>query len=337
MLSFDEAKHARQDQGMRKPRFKRVPPQTALTIAPTMFEVLELIYQFKALRSHHIAMHLPHRHQRGLSHSLRLLFDHGLLDKVAELRRFNALYQHDTYTLAKKGRQALAGRDLPPRFLFLSGGLEIKLSQEWDHAMMTIDLLSNLVAGAQAAGIRPIAAEELYAGATNATPFVFPRRTEYRDRKSGEIKPFTVVPDGLIGLEYPDTKKAYFAIEAEHNKANSRAGDDDPQSRQNSTRKKIAQYRDIDWATVYANLGIRNLRCLMVAPTPAQVTNKFEVARSVVPESHLFLGHWLPVVHGEDVPVLPEIINAPWLRIGLPPERIDTSTLRAQPKARRSA
>lgn len=91
MLPFDDATAPHQNEDMRKPRFKRVPPKTGLQMRASMYEVLELVYQFKALRSHHIAMHLPHRHSRGLTHSLRRLFDHGLIDKVSDLRKFNAL------------------------------------------------------------------------------------------------------------------------------------------------------------------------------------------------------------------------------------------------------
>ncbi|MEL6314253.1 MAG: hypothetical protein AAFQ60_09455 [Pseudomonadota bacterium] len=288
-----------------------------------MFEVLELIYQFKALRSHHIAMHLPHRHDKGLRHSLRLMFDHGLLDK-----RLCGLYENDTYLLTGKGRDALAGRDLPPRFLFLEGGFEVRLGSEFEHSMMTIDLLSNLVAGARADGTRPISAEEIFEGATSAEPFVLPRFTTYRERKTGIEKPYTLVPDGMIGFEYPDQKRAFFTIEGEHNKANSRFDDDDPSSRQSSTRKKIAHYRDIDWRQVYCNLNIRNCRVMVAAPTPTQIKNKFQVARSVVRESHLFLGQAVPIVAGADVPILPGLFSAPWLRIGLPPEQINSSTLR---------
>lgn len=324
MSSFDVAENMRQDQGMRKPRFKRVRPKTPLSISPTMFEVLELIYQFKALRSHHIAMHLPHRHDKGLRHSLRLMFDHGLLDK-----RQCGLYECDTYLLAGKGRDALAGRDRPPRYLYQEGGLEMRLGTEFEHSMMTIDLLSNLKAGAEAKGCRLIPAEEVAERASHPAPFLLPRHTTYRDRKSRKVAPYMLVPDGFVGIEHLDGKRAYFAIEAEHNKANSRFDDDDPSSRQSSTRKKIAQYRDVDWRQAYKNLGIRNCRVLVVAPTSAQIENKFRVARTVVKESHLFLGQAVPIVAGTDVPIMPHLFDAPWLRIGLPPEQINATTLRA--------
>ncbi|MEL6644086.1 MAG: hypothetical protein AAFO57_07465 [Pseudomonadota bacterium] len=184
MLTFDAARHSRQDEGMRKPRFKRVSPKSALQLRESGYQVLELLHQFKALRAHHIAMHLPHRHERGLSHSLRNLFDHGLIDKVDELRRFNALYQHDTYTLSGKGRAALAGRDLPPCFVPKAGELGFRLNHEWDHSMMIIDLISNLVAGTRDTGIRAISAEEIAKHATVATPFIFPRRSHYTDKKT---------------------------------------------------------------------------------------------------------------------------------------------------------
>ena len=177
--------------------------------------------------------------------------------------------------------------------------------------------------------MRTISAEEIAETARGPHPFIFARKSVYTDRKTGRIVPYTVVPDGVIGFQYPTGKRAFFAIEAEHNKANSRHDDDDPKSSQTSTRKKFKQYRDIDWRRVYGNLGIGNMRVLVVAPTPTQIKNKFRVGRDVVPESHLFLGHWLPVVSGDDVPTVPQIFDAPWLRIGLPPEQINASTLRS--------
>ncbi|MEP6065468.1 MAG: hypothetical protein ABJ246_06500 [Paracoccaceae bacterium] len=195
--------------------------------------------------------------------------------------------------------------------------------------MMIIDLISNLVAGAQEKGVRPISAQEIAQQSAPLAPFIFPRKSVYTDRKTGKVVPYTVVPDGVIGFEYPNSKRAFFAIEAEHNKPNSRADDDDPKSSQTSTRKKFMQYRDIDWRKVYGNLGINNMRVLVVAPTPTQIENKFAVGRSVVKESHLFLGHWLPIVSGNDVPTLPQIFDAPWLRIGLLSEQINAITLRA--------
>jgi len=67
---------------------------------------------------------------------------------------------------------------------------------------------------------------------------------------------------------------------------------------------------------------------LVVAPTSAQIENKFRVARTVVKESHLFLGQAVPIVAGTDVPIMPHLFDAPWLRIGLPPEQINATTLR---------
>lgn len=324
MPSFDGAALAPQDKAMRKPRFKRVRPKTPLCISLAMFEVLELIYQFRALRSSHIEMHLPHRHSKGLRHSLRLMFDHGLLDK-----RLCGLYESDTYVLTGKGRDVLAGRDLPPRFVFLEGGLEINLSQEWEHSMMTIDLLSNLKAGADRAGYRLIAAEEMVEHATHMTPFVLPRKTPYRDWKTGKTEPYTLTPDGFVGVHHPDGKRVFFVIESEHNKANSRFDDDDPSSRQSSTRKKIAHYRDVDWRQAYQNLGVRNCRVLVTAPTKRQIENKFKAAQSVVEESHLFLGQAVPVVAERDVPTKPELFHKPWMRIGLSPVSINDTTPRS--------
>lgn len=316
MLAFDQPEPIRHEEGMtRRSRFKAATPTTALFMTKMRYDILGLLYQFKALRSHHITMHLPTTWHSSVVRSLRELFDHGLVDRVSDVRRFRALSQHDTYTLTKKGLERLSGRNIPYRFV--PPDLGFTMNKEWDHSLMIVDLLSNLKAGADQAGLRLIPAEEIAAASTVDKPFIFPRRTNYRG-KARFMK-----PDGVVGIEYPDGKRAYFAIEAEHNKPHERTGEG------RSTKQKFEYYRDIDWPTVYDNLGIRNMRVLVVAPTPTEITNKFRVGAKVTPQSHLFLGHWLPVVTDIDVPVLPNLINAPWLRIGLPEEHINVSTLRS--------
>lgn len=322
MLAFDTVETKRHDDGMRRHRFTRVPPKAQLQLGRYGYEILEILYQFKALRTHHILMHLPHRHERGLVHSLRNLFDHGVIDKVSDVRRFNALYQSDVYTLSEKGREAISGRELPDRFVTPSLGFT--LNKEWDHSMMIADLLSNLVAGIKRAGHRPISAEEYGRQAMIDEPFIFPRRTTYIDKKTREEQPYVVKPDGFIGVEYSTGGRANFAIEAEHNKPHDRH----PDSPDLSTRKKFEQYADIDVPQVYKNLGIGNMRVLVVAPTPAQITNKFKAGEKALTSSRMFLGHWLPVVTDKDVPILPDIFDAPWLRIGRDEEYINGDAVR---------
>lgn len=319
MLSVDEVYKTRQT----KPMVKVAEPR----MRESKFELLEVIHQFKAIRSNHIAMHLPHRHYRGLRHSLKTLTDQKLLGCHKEI------YHHSVYWLTPKGKRFLNGRDLPPRFVPVGGGLGLPLNNEWHHSMMVCDLLSNLKAGADKHGIRMISAEEIAEQATVDKPFVFPRRSRYFDKKQKREVPYTIVPDGFFGLEYPNGKKAYFAIEAENNKAHSRFDDDDLSSTQSSTNKKFKAYCDIDMQGVYSNLGIGNMRVLVAAPTPTQIKNKFEAGRKVVDKSQLFLGHWLPIVAGKDVPVLPDIIDAAWLRIGMEPEHINGTALQTSPRS----
>jgi len=288
------------------------------------YQILELIHQFKSVRSHHIAMHLPDRHYRGLRHTLRIMTDQGLLQVHKQI------YHHSVYQLTDKGKRALQGRDLPPRYVPVGAGLGLPLNNEWDHAMMVCDLLSNLKAGADRHGIRMISAEEIAEQATVEKPFAFPTRSTYFSKKLKKNVPKTIIPDGFVGFEYADGKRKYFAIEAENNKAHSRHDDEDINSNQNSTNKKFMAYCDIDMERVFSSLGIRHMQVLVVAPTPTQIKGKFNAGRKVVEKSWLFLGHWLPTVAGKDVPVLPDLIDAAWLRIGLDPELINGYTLRAR-------
>lgn len=323
MLTFDEPKTTAHIDGMRKHRWKRDIPTTRLVMGHWMVDTLKLLYQFKALRSSHIRMHQRRTCVRSVNETLRTLFDHGLIAKVDDLRRFNALYQHDVYTLTDAGLEALAAYDLPPRYVYLEHGLGIKLNREWDHSMMIIDLLSNLKAGADRAGIRMIAAEEIAKSANTADCFVLPRRSTYFSKKANKSVPKVMVPDGFVGFHYPDGRIFYYAVEAEHNKAVSRFDDFDERSTQSSTRKKLREYVDIDLAAVYQRLNIKTMQVLVVVPTAARALTVAREAKSVVKSSHLFKINWLPVVSGKDVPVVPDIFDTTWLRIGLPEEPLN--------------
>lgn len=330
MLAFDQIPKVRDEDRMRRPRHKAIAPNTRLVRYETIYQLLECIYQFGTVRKHFLDMLLPERSNQGLVKSLRIVFDHRLVDRIDDVRRYRALNQHEIYNITDKGMEFLSGRDLPyqampPEFSFSK-------RKEWDHYMMVTDLLANIAAGARKSDIRFIPAEEIALGATVDDPFIFPRRTKAKERKTQRYQPLTILPDGMFGLEYPNGKKAYFAIEAEHNKPHDRA----PGKKGNSTRKKFEQYIDLDIKAVYERLGIGNIRVLVVAPTPTQIRSKFAVGQRVVDHSHLFLGHWLPTAGERDVPILPEIIDAPWLRIGLPEEHINAPATRTVEKTHRS-
>ena len=319
MLTFDQVMIARQDEAMRKPRYKRAKTASALRPRESTFEVLALLYQFKALRSSHIEMHLPQRHARGLRHSLRNLFDHGLIDKVGGPKN---LYQHDIYTLTQKGLELLALRDLPPRFVTSRGELGMAFYTEFAHSMMVIDLLSNLKAGADRRGVRMIACEEIAAQTNSARPFEFAASYIYETSETRRKISTSVKPDGFVGFEYPNGKKAYFAIEAERQNPVSPDKDIRAATRA-SAKKKFLTYRHVVKTGVFKKLGIGNMRVLLVAPTPTKISNKFEVGEQLVGQSHLFLGHWLPVSDGTSPPNMPQLFDAPWARIGLPPGQIN--------------
>lgn len=326
MLTFDQANISRQNDVMRKPRYKRVKAASALRPRESIFEVLALLYQFKALRSSHIEMHLPKRHGRGLRHSLRNLFDHGLVDKVGGEHN---LYQHDVYTLTRKGYEMLALHDLPHRFVTNRGELGMAFYTEFDHSMMVIDLLSNLKAGADRCGVRMISCEEIAGQTDDPRPFEFPASYVYETTELRRKISTSAKPDGFVGFEYPNGKKAYFAIEAERQNPVSPDTDIRAATR-SSAKKKFLSYRHVVKTGVFKKLGIGNMRVLVVAPTPTKIRNKFAVGGELVGQSHLFLGHWLPVSDGTSPPLMPHLFGAPWLRIGLPPEHIDGTVAQAR-------
>lgn len=281
---------------------KEVMPKTLkpLRLVESQLEILELLYQFKMLRSNHIEMHLD-RHYRGLRNSLTNLRDHGV---IADHKQ---IYHNSIYWLTPKGKAALAGRDLPPRFVVTEDEFGLPTKNQFEHEMMAIDLLSNIKKGCDDKGIRMIPVETMIEKAAVGNPFVFPRKTEN----------YVMKPDGAFGIHYPEGKVKYFAIEAEHNKAVTRHTDF-KETRQQSSRKKMLNYLDVDWEQVYQNLNIGNMRVLFTAPTPTRVENIFTADK--LPDSTRFLGHWIPT---GNAPVVPQIIDAPWIRVGHDPEYIN--------------
>jgi DNA-binding PadR family transcriptional regulator len=327
MLTFDDENENPHIEGMRKPRFGRVKPTTAFYATDKVYQLLDLLYQFRALRTSHIQM-LTGREPSSLAWSLKNLMNHGYIDKAEKIKEERNLYRCDVYEITPKGLKLLEHRDLPYRYVLKSGELGMAFYTEFNHSMMVVDLLANLKAGADRHGIRMISCEEIAEHLEDKRPFEFSATYAYETSEIRKKQSVQVKPDGFFGFEYPDKRRAYFAIEAEHKNPNNPDTDHRATTRA-STKKKFLVYRDIKATGSYKKLGISNMRVLIVAPTPTKIKNKFAVGEAIVDESHLFLGHWLPV--GGNPKPLPELIDAPWLRIGLEPESLNGTVERPGP------
>lgn len=329
MHTFDVWAHSAHEEVMRKPRHHRTRNNGNHRITENVIDVLMVLARYRYLRSSHLEALLPNRSADGLRRSLRRLYDHGYIDKPREqLRGYNNLYCSEIYMLDTKGQQLLSDRGLAsPLITRLYRDRTDAPIRQFAHAMMICDTLASIEAGAIQAGITFIPWTEIVKD-KKGNPLKFPISIVHNHESHNGF----LVPDGLFGLDYGDGKIAYFALEAEHYNPIRPTN-----LKRASTLKKLLGYRDIVRNQVYKHqLGIGNLRVLVVAPNPTRTLHQVELLEELVGKSHLFLFHPIPVQEElyKAPPPFPELFDAPWMRAGLEPEQINGNTLRTSGKSK---
>lgn len=198
----------------RRKRFTPDRSRTDFVDTPYKAEVLELLAQYKYLRSHSIRALLPHRSPKGMGASLRVLFDEGLIDKPREARRgYNNLYSPDIYMLLPKGEQYLLERGRSPKAITrLYRQLTNGPIKNFSHAMMVCDTLSSIHAGTLHSPANFISWTEIVAKTGHIKPMKLPFTAEWK----GQVLHSFVVPDGLFGLRYENGQVSYFLLETEN-------------------------------------------------------------------------------------------------------------------------
>jgi hypothetical protein len=326
MLTFDSLPKTQPKETMNKSRNKRVRPPGRHIITKELLELLQLLARYKYLRTNHIIGLLPHRYPDGLRRSLRRAFDNGYVLRPKErLRGYNSINCCEIYALDEKGEKLLAERDLAPaQATRLHRSKSDAPVKQFAHAMMICDTTASIEIGAKAAGVTFVPWTDIVDGLEADKPLKLPAHVSHTFGSTREAFDTFIVPDGLFGLRYPDGRTAYFALEAEH------FNPIKPTTlRRASTLKKLIAYRDIVAKQVYKQqLGIGNLRVLVVAPTTARTTHQVELLEELVGKSHLFLFHPVPVQEEllHSPPPFPELFTADWARAGLPREKISEPT-----------
>ena len=289
------------------------PSRSSYRMTPDKVDILELLAQYKYLRSHSIRALLPERSPRNLGNTLRIMFDHGLLTKPREqLRGYNNLYCPDIYMLTPKGEQVLIERGRSPlsitRLYRQATDGPIK---NFSHAMMVCDTLSSIHAGTLHQPVEFISWTEIVARTDHENPMKLPCAL----RHNGEALDTYVVPDGLFGLRYPNGQVSFFALECEAQNPI------EPKTlKRASFLKKLLAYRDIAKTGVYkAQLKIPNLRVCVVAPTPQRIGTMMALTERIARSSNLFLFHDIPVQEFlyKAPPPFPELLTEPWQRAGM--------------------
>jgi hypothetical protein len=300
---------------MRKKRFTPDRSKTTFRDTQEKRDILELLAQYKYLRSSSLHTLLPKRHDIGLRKTLRVLFDEGMILKPREARRgYNNLYCPDIYMLAPKGEQYLLERGKDPlsitRIYRHEKNGPVK---NFSHAMMTCDTLASIHAGANKAGVEFIPWSTIVARCDHINPMKLPCHLVHE----GQVRDTWIVPDGLFGLRYPNGQVSFFVLESEHyNPIEPKTLD------RASYLKKLIAYRDIHRTGVYKHqLKIPNMRVLVTAPTKTKVENMMALTLRLAGQTNLFLFHDIPVQEElmKAPPPFPELFTAEWKRAGLEP------------------
>ena len=280
--------------------------------------MLELLAQYKYLRTSSICALIPHRSARGIRKTLRPLFDEGLIDKPREQRRgYNNLYCPHIYMLAPKGEQYLLERGRSPKAITrLYRQATDGPIKNFSHAMMVCDTLASIHAGTLGTSVEFIPWTEIVAKTTHVKPMKLPFKAEW----NGQVLHSFVVPDGLFGLRYPNGLVSFFAVECEH------YNPIEPKDlNRASFLKKLLAYRDIHRTKVFKDqLKIPNMLVLVVAPTAERIKHMVELTERVASQSNLFLFHPIPVQEElmKAPPPFPELLTADWLRAGHDPRAL---------------
>jgi hypothetical protein len=220
---------------------------------------------------------------QGVLRCLRSLFDHGYLDRpksqLATLRDQGP--QPFVYGLGQKGARALReyGHRIDSRVdwseknkragaIFLAHTLEIA------EFMVALELASHTDGT-----ITLIREEEIIAAAPDETRSTRePLRWEAISVEHGRRERWTVVPDGLFGLTFPDDTAAYFLLELDRGTIPiARSGGD-----HRSIRRKLKTYYD-GWRAErhLEQFGVKQMRVLTVTSSQERAHNMVGAVRAI--------------------------------------------------------
>ncbi|MFG6542646.1 replication-relaxation family protein [Sulfitobacter sp. M22298] len=279
-------------------------------ITSEMLETLELLARYKYLRSSFIEQLLG-VDKRAMNYRLQLRREQGYVYKPKEQRRgYNSLHSPRIHAITKKGEQVLIDHDRHPlRVTQLDRKPSYWPARNFTHSMMICDVLASIEIGLKGTGCRLIPWTEIIERATVDDPVRLPFSFTYEGRNvTGKL-----VPDGLFGIQYPDGKASFFALETEHGQPLTRS-----HFNSGSTKKKLLAYKAIIDAKTYQQTGAPNLRVLFVAPTRVRSENMAALAVDLFNTTTNFLFHDVPVqeILLDAPPPFPNLVTSHWMRAG---------------------
>ncbi len=244
--------------------------------------LLAHVARYRFLTSTHLAF-LDGGSQQGVLRCLRSLYDHAYLDRPkAQLATL-----HDqgprpfVYGLGQKGARTLR-----------EYGHRIDNRVDWSeknkragaiflaHTLDIADFMVSVEVACRAQGtINLVREEEILAAAPDEMRSARePLRWEAVSVEQGRRERWTVVPDGLFGLTFPDETAAYFLLELDRGTIPiSRSGGD-----HRSIRRKLKTYYD-GWRAQrhIEQFGVKQMRVLTITSSQERMHNMVGAVRGI--------------------------------------------------------
>ena len=220
---------------------------------------------------------------QGVLRCLRSLYDHGYLDRP----KSQLATMHDqgprpfAYGLGQKGSRALReyGRRISSRVDWSEKNKRVG-AIFLAHTLDIADFMVGLEMACRADEVMSLVREEeILAAAPEETRSARePLRWEAVSIEQGRRERWTVVPDGLFGLTFPDETAAYFLLELDRGTIPiSRSGGD-----HRSIRRKLKTYYG-GWRAQrhIEQFGVKQMRVLTVTSSQERMHNMVGAVRSI--------------------------------------------------------
>jgi hypothetical protein len=261
----------------RAARFSRRHEPQPMVLTARDLKLLAHVARHRFLTSAHLTA-LDGGSPQNVLRSLRLLFDHGYLDRPAAHLVMTPLQgtRPLVYALGQRGARALR-----------SHGHTVDASVDWseknkragavfiEHTLAVAELMTGLeVDCGQPRGIELLREDEILRIAPEATRRARePLRWMAESVRNGRRVNYSVIPDGLFGLLYPNDTAAYFILEVDRGTI--------PISRaawQKSIEFKLSAYYD-GWRAGrhVEQFGLKQTRVLMVTSSKTRMNNMLGV------------------------------------------------------------
>lgn len=262
--------------------FHRAEAPRGMELTARDLTMLAHVARHRFLTSAHLAA-LDGGSTQGILRCLRVLYDHGYLDRPKVQLATMQLEgpRPFVYGLGRKGARALRehGHQIDDRVDWSeknkrAGGIFL------EHTLGIADFMVGLeLATRDRSDVRFVREADIINYAPEQTRNARePLRWEAESISHGKKERWTVVPDGLFGLTFADESAAYFLLEIDRGTIPiSRRGAD-----HRSIRRKLQTYYDGWLANRHqTQLGMKQVRVAMVTSSPERVRNMLGAVNDV--------------------------------------------------------